>query len=80
MRLLPIGLGIDADQPPAVHVARVLATLVFAYATFRAFAVLFGERLREIRARFLRWKHTIVCGLGQRGVALTESLLDSRLA
>lgn len=76
LRLLPIGLGIDADQPAAVHVARILATVVFAYATFKAFAVLFRERFHEIQAGRKRG-HTIVCGLGRRGVALTESLLAS---
>jgi voltage-gated potassium channel Kch len=75
--LLPLGFGApDPDVSPQLQAARILAPVVFAYATYRALFALFSERRQEVRASF-RSGHTIVCGLGNRGEALVESLLDS---
>lgn len=75
--LLPIGRsGGTSDLSTPAQIARILAPIVFAYATFRAVFALFSERLQDVRAAFAR-KHTVVCGLGGQGEALVESTLGS---
>ena len=49
---------------------------MFAYATYRAVFALFGSRLQDVKARLMKG-HTVVCGLGDQGQALVESLLGS---
>ena len=78
IRLIPLGFTgpiVEPEEPStALKVARLIAPLVFAYATYRAVFALFGSRLQDVRARFAK-RHVIVCGLGDQGQALTESLL-----
>ena len=78
IRLLPLGftgaVAEPAEPSTALKVARLLAPLVFAYATYKAVFALFGARLQDVRARLAR-HHVIVCGLGDQGQALTESLV-----
>jgi voltage-gated potassium channel Kch len=80
LHLLPLGLagGRDDIGDPSVplRIARILAPLALAYATYRGVFALFGERAQEIRARFMHG-HNIVCGLGDQGQALVESMLGS---
>lgn len=74
--LLILGGGTDAEVSTQLQIARILAPLILAYATFKAIVGLFSERIQDIRARLTRG-HTIVMGLGNRGQALVESLLGS---
>jgi hypothetical protein len=64
--LFGLGIGFVSSLLGVAGGEVIIPTLVFAYATFKAFAVLFGERLQDIRAARKR-DHTIVCGLGRRG-------------
>ncbi len=79
VRVFPLGLGVQPEDPESwmLQVARPLAWFVVAYAAVRATFLLFGERFQEFRARRARG-HVIVCGLGAKGQALTESLLRGR--
>jgi len=72
--ILPFGLSVQGEESTALQVARILAPIVFAYATFRALVVVFGERMQDLRAGFAQG-HTIVAGLGRQGQSLVESLL-----
>ena len=80
IRLLPLGFTgpiVEPQEPSTeLRVARLIAPLVFAYATYRVVFALFASRLQDIRAKFAK-EHVIVCGLGDQGQALTESLLPS---
>jgi voltage-gated potassium channel Kch len=78
VHLLPIGIA-GAPPPPEhpslqLQIARLLAPIAFAYATFRAVFALFAERLQDVSAQFKR-DHLVVCGLGDQGEALVENLL-----
>jgi hypothetical protein len=80
LHLLPLGLAggrEDTGDPSApLRIARILAPLALAYATYRGIFAIFGERVQEIRARLMR-EHTVVCGLGDQGETLVESLLGA---
>jgi len=81
LHLLPLGFAggraESGDPSLELQLARLLAPLVFAYATYRAVIALFVERVHDVRARFKRG-HTVVCGLGNQGQTLVESLLGSK--
>ena len=78
IRIVPLGFTgtyIEPEAPStALRAARLLAPLVFAYAAYRAVIALFASRVHELRARLAK-RHVIVCGLGDQGQALTESLV-----
>ncbi len=76
--LLPLGTSADtAGDSTLVQIARITAPIVFAYVTYRALFVLFGERVQGARASVKR-NHTVVYGLGSQGQALVDSLLEGR--
>lgn len=62
-----------APMPWQLQAARFLAPAVGAYAAIRALALLFAGRLERVRIRFQRG-HVVVCGLGQKGLVLSQSL------
>ena len=75
--LLPVGFkATESDVSTPLQIARILAPIVFAYATLRIVFALFSERLQDVRAGFMKG-HTIVCGLGDQGQSLVESMLGS---
>ncbi len=60
----------------ALEYARFMAAALAGYAIVRALALLFAGELLVLR---LRWRrgHTIICGLGRKGLQLAEGLLDA---
>jgi len=58
-----------------LQVARWLAPAVAAYAAVQALAVILQEQIDSLR---LRWRrgHCVICGLGHKGLLLTQGLLD----
>ena len=72
----------DAQFPPGgspwqLEVARFLAPLSIAYAVFATIAALAREEAQRLRTRWFTREHTIVIGLGVRGVKLARALADS---
>jgi len=59
-----------------LQVARFLAPAVTLVTAAKAFAVVFGEQVRRLRLR-LTHGHTVVCGLGRKGLLVTEELRRS---
>lgn len=64
------------EVPPTLQVARFLAPTAFGIAAVCAFMALFADRVGAVRARFRRG-HVIVCGLGDRGLAMARRLRES---
>jgi len=62
--------------PTTLQVARFLAPTSFGIAAICAFMALFADRVRALAARFRRG-HVIVCGLGDRGLAVARHLRES---
>jgi len=56
-----------------LQVARFLAPAVTMATAAKALAVVFGEQLRRVRLR-LTHDHTVVCGLGRKGLLVAEAL------
>jgi hypothetical protein len=64
----------DTPVPPLLNVARFLAIFAALYGATAAVLAVFGEQLRRF---FLRRRSgfAVVCGLGDRGLHITEELL-----
>lgn len=62
--------------PTTLEVARFLAPTSFGIAAICTFMALFADRARALAARFRRG-HVIVCGLGDRGVAVARHLREA---
>lgn len=64
----------DVPVPRLLNVARFLGMIAVFYGAGAAVVTLFGEGIRRL---FLRWAggHVIVCGLGDRGLHITQQLL-----
>ncbi|MEW6347863.1 MAG: NAD-binding protein [Thermodesulfobacteriota bacterium] len=58
-----------------LQVARLLSPAAMLYTAFAALALIFREQVERVRIRFMSG-HTVVSGLGRRGVIVTQSLLD----
>ena len=65
--------SVSGPTPWQLNVARYLAPAVTTVTAAAAIAVLLSERLRLARLRFLH-DHTMVCGLGRKGLMIAESL------
>lgn len=59
--------------PLALNIARFLAPALGVYTALNALAVIFRAQLQLVRLRLSR-EHIVVCGLGRKGVLLTENL------
>lgn len=66
---------IDPPVPWELEVARLLAPAMAAYAAISALAAVFREHFQLLRLRFWR-DHVVLCGLGEKGFALSKGLLD----
>ena len=62
--------------PLTLEVARFLAPCVAGYAVVRGLLILFADRLRTYRIRFLRG-HAVICGLGAKGSYIAQQFLDA---
>ncbi len=65
--------AVSGPVPWQLQIARFLAPAAAAYAALGALAILFRDQLERFRIRFLR-SHTIICGLGRKGMLLAEAL------
>jgi voltage-gated potassium channel Kch len=66
----------DLDQPPvALNVARFIAPLSLAVATFAAVLALTGQRIRRALHRWRGRRHVVIVGLSETGTELTRSLM-----
>jgi hypothetical protein len=66
--------AIDGSLTWELHVARLAAPLVAAYAIVQALAAVFRDQMEAYRLRFVR-HHVVVAGLGAKGTRLARSLL-----
>jgi voltage-gated potassium channel Kch len=64
---------VGRSVPLALDIARFLAPALAVYTALNALAVIFRAQLQLVRLRLSRG-HIVVCGLGRKGVLLTESL------
>jgi len=68
--------AVAGPLPWQLDVARFLAPVVAAWAVVQTLALVFRDEFRALCVR--RWKgHTIVCGLGERGMALVRGFRDA---
>lgn len=68
------------DEPNAnwqIEVARIAGPAVAGYAVLRAAAALFRERAQLIGIRLRKRNHTVVAGLGGKGLTLATSLFEA---
>ncbi|MBN2846902.1 MAG: NAD-binding protein [Coriobacteriia bacterium] len=63
----------ETPVPIALNVARFLAIIAALYGATAAVLAVFGEHLSRLRIRRAKG-HTVVCGLGDRGLHITEHL------
>jgi hypothetical protein len=63
----------EGNLPISLEIARFLAPLVSSYAAISALAILFRDRLQQMRIPLMRG-HVVVCGLGYVGSAFVEHL------
>lgn len=66
---------VEDGTPLPLEVARWLAPVVVAYASVKAVWIFGQDQIRAMRLRRCR-NHVVVCGLGQKGMQLTNGLLD----
>jgi hypothetical protein len=71
---VPDGLG----YPWPLQVARFLGPLALGYAAVAALAVLSAHAIDNVKARFLRRGHVVVCGLGTTGAEVLRTLRGHR--
>ena len=76
LQLFALDGGEVPNAPATLQVARLLAPAVAGYAVWQALSAVFGQQLTRLRIRYLR-DHVIVCGLGDKGRLLAQSLLES---
>lgn len=64
----------NGDKPFILHFARFIAPLITFYAAIRGLMVLFQEKMQLFFLSFYK-RHTLVCGLGEKGRQLVSDLL-----
>lgn len=67
---------IGSTLPTALQVARFLSPAIGAYTLFQAFLEVFENQLQLFKL-FLARNHTIICGLGQKGLLLVRDQLKA---
>ncbi|NIN71506.1 MAG: hypothetical protein GTO46_06165 [Gemmatimonadetes bacterium] len=75
LQLINLESGSQASGaiPWELQVARLLVPAVAIYTFIKGIAIVFGERLEQLRGRFYR-EHVVICGLGRKGLLLARSL------
>jgi TrkA family protein/RyR domain-containing protein len=71
LQLFAIESGNVSSPSWELEVARFLAPVVAVYAAVSAVATLLREQLQLLRVRLMR-QHVVICGLGERGLALAR--------
>lgn len=66
---------INGVVPWQLEAARFLVPAVAAYAAIQALLAVFSEQWQLLKVRFLS-NHVVVCGLGERGLKLSQEFLD----
>jgi len=61
--------------PLELNIARFLAPAVAAWALFKTFILVFGERIRVLQLHRLQ-RHVVICGLGRRGMQLARDFKE----
>ena len=64
----------DRPIPWELHVARFLLPAVAGFTAVKAVVALYSEQLQNLVVRLFVRDHTVVCGLGERGLVLTRQL------
>jgi hypothetical protein len=78
IQLLPMQYaGFDERVPWTLQVARFLLPALAIYAAVKAVAALYVEQVRALGLRFLWRNHVVVCGLGERGLAIVRRLREA---
>jgi hypothetical protein len=67
--------NIQGALPWQLEVARFLLPAVAGYAAVQALLAVFRDQWQRFRVRFIK-NHVVVCGLGERGLRLTQEFLD----
>lgn len=70
--------AVDPPVPLTLGIGRYLAIVATLYAAFTAVVSVFGERISRFRLRLAKG-HAVVCGLGDRGLYITERLLERNM-
>ncbi len=68
--------GGHAEVNLPLHVARLMAPSVAAYAAIRAVMLLFDEQLERLMLRFSR-NHVVICGMGKHGLQLAREFHEN---
>lgn len=72
IQLFPLHSGaVEPPAPASLHVARLLAPAVTAYAAGSAILAIFRDQVARARVRWVARNHVVVCGLGRTGHLLT---------
>lgn len=66
--------AVDPPAPWQLEVARVLAPTVAVYAAIAAAVALFRDQVRMAKVRLLYRDHTVIAGLGRKGLPLANAL------
>jgi len=66
--------GYDRPLHWTLQVARLLLPAIAGYAAVKGLAALYFEQLQTLRVRLFVRNHTIICGLGQKGLLLARGL------
>lgn len=77
IQLLPLQFGwFDKPLHWTLQVARLLLPALAVYAAFKGLAALYVEQLQALNVRLFARNHTIICGLGQKGLLLARRLRE----
>ena len=75
IQLLPLQFGwFDKPLHWTLQVARLLLPALAVYAAVKGLAALYFDQLQVLRVRLFARGHTIICGLGQKGLLLARRL------
>ena len=76
LQLIVIESGdVVGEVPWQLETARFLMPLLAAYAAIQALMAIFSKQLLMLKLRFIS-HHSVVCGLGERGMRLAKELSD----
>jgi hypothetical protein len=77
IQLLALQFGwFDKPLHWTLQVARLLVPALAVYAAVKGLAALYFEQLQTLRVRLFARGHTIICGLGQKGLLLARRLRE----
>lgn len=79
LQLIPIN-GSFGDGPKVwqLELSRFILPSIGAYAALKGMLLLAGRHIGVLKVKFSAKNHYVICGLGDRGIALARDLLSSR--